>query len=156
MKFFLSTIIIFIFTSLNVLNAKELKIDEIKNLNYKVFFMRHALAPGFGDPENFKLDDCFTQRNLSSDGINQARKISNVFTKYDLKFTKVYSANTPKNTTFNINLVVYSEKKSTVKFNYRSLEFDRISFNEVIDVPVEQNTGLDSRTERFRGNIYIF
>ena len=56
MKFFLSTIIIFIFTSLNVLNAKELKIDEIKNLNSKVFFMRHALAPGFGDPENFNLE----------------------------------------------------------------------------------------------------
>ena len=74
----------------------------------------------------------------------------------NLKFTKVYSADTPKNTTFNINLVVYSEKKSTVKLNYSSLEFDRISFNEVLDVPVEQNTGLDSRTERFRGNINPF
>ena len=74
----------------------------------------------------------------------------------NLKFTKVYSADTPKNTTFNINLVVYSGKKSTVKLNYRSLEFDRISFNEVLDVPVEQNTGLDSRTERFRGNINPF
>mgnify|MGYP005729503673 FL=1 len=90
MKFFLSTIIIFIFASLNVLNAKELKIDEIKNLNSKVFFMRHALAPGFGDPENFKLDDCSTQRNLSNDGIDQARKISNEFTRYDVKFTKFY------------------------------------------------------------------
>ena len=37
-----------------------------------------------------------------------------------------------------------------------SLEFDRISFNEVLDVPVEQNTGLDSRTEKFRGNINPF
>ena len=92
MKFFLSTIIIFIFTILNVLNAKELKIDEIKNLNSKVFFMRHALAPGFGDPENFKLDDCSTQRNLSNVGINQAREISKELTKYDVKFTKVYSS----------------------------------------------------------------
>ena len=73
MKFFLSTIIIFIFTSLNVLNAKELKIDEIKNLNSKVFFMRHALAPGFGDPENFKLNDCSTQRNLDNKGIKQSK-----------------------------------------------------------------------------------
>ncbi len=92
MKFFLSNIIIFIFISFNALNAKVLKIDEIKNLNSKVFFMRHALAPGNGDPENFKLDDCSTQRNLSSDGINQARNISNEFTKYDVKFTKVYSS----------------------------------------------------------------
>ena len=54
--------------------------------------MRHALAPGFGDPENFKLDDCSTQRNLSGDGINQARKISNEFKKYDVKVKKVYSS----------------------------------------------------------------
>ena len=91
MKFFLSTIII-IFTSFNALNAKGLKIDEIKNLNSKVFFMRHALAPGNGDPENFKLDDCSTQRNLSKEGINQASKIAKELKKYDVKFTKVYSS----------------------------------------------------------------
>ena len=92
MKFLVSIIIVFIFTTFHSLNAKGLKIDEIKNLNSKVFFMRHALAPGFGDPENFKLDDCSTQRNLSNDGINQAREISKKFTKYDVKFTKVYSS----------------------------------------------------------------
>ena len=92
MKFFLSNIIIFIFISFNALNAKVLKIDEIKNLNSKVFFMRHALAPGNGDPENFKLDDCSTQRNLSKEGINQASKIAKELKKYDVKFTKVYSS----------------------------------------------------------------
>ena len=92
MKFFLSIIFVFIFANFNSLNAKGLKIDEIKNLNSKVFFMRHALAPGFGDPENFKLDDCSTQRNLSNVGINQAREISKELTKYDVKFTKVYSS----------------------------------------------------------------
>ena len=92
MKFFLSTIIIFMLASFNALKAKELKIDEIKNLNSKVFFMRHALAPGFGDPENFKLDDCSTQRNLSKEGINQASKIAKELKKNDVKFTKVYSS----------------------------------------------------------------
>ena len=29
---------------------------------------RHALAPGFGDPTNFKVDDCATQRNLDRRG----------------------------------------------------------------------------------------
>ena len=67
MKFFIS-ILFFVLTFFNSLNAQELKLDEIKNLNSKVFFMRHALAPGFGDPENFKLDDCSTQRNLNGDG----------------------------------------------------------------------------------------
>ena len=68
--FFILFIIVSVFNSLN---AKELKLNEIKNINSKIFFMRHALAPGFGDPENFKIDDCSTQRNLSQDGINQAR-----------------------------------------------------------------------------------
>ena len=29
----------------------------------KIIFIRHALAPGNGDPENFDLNDCSTQRN---------------------------------------------------------------------------------------------
>ncbi|MEM0923756.1 MAG: histidine phosphatase family protein [Pseudomonadota bacterium] len=34
--------------------------------------MRHALAPGTGDPSDFKLRDCATQRNLSGQGRAQA------------------------------------------------------------------------------------
>ena len=92
MRLFVLLIFIPIVTSFNSLNAKELRLHEINNLNSKVFFMRHALAPGNGDPENFKLNDCSTQRNLSNDGIYQARKISNEFKKYSVKFTKVYSS----------------------------------------------------------------
>ena len=40
-----------------------------------VALMRHALAPGIGDPENFQLEDCSTQRNLSQEGRDQAAKI---------------------------------------------------------------------------------
>lgn len=40
-----------------------------------VALMRHALAPGTGDPENFRLGDCSTQRNLSPEGRNQAVRI---------------------------------------------------------------------------------
>ena len=87
--FFILFIIVSVFNSLN---AKELKLNEIKNINSKIFFMRHALAPGFGDPENFKIDDCSTQRNLSQDGINQARKIGSQFKKYNIKFNRVYSS----------------------------------------------------------------
>ena len=70
-----------------------------------------------------------------------------------LKFHKTYIADTPKNTTYNINIVVYSKSKSKIKFKYVSSSFNEIIFSEVLDVPVEQNTGLDSRTERFKGNI---
>ena len=73
--------------------------------------------------------------------------------KNSIQFYKTYSIDTPKNTTYNINLVVYSKPKSVIKLNYQSDSFDEIMFSEVLDVPVEQNTGLDSRTERFKGNI---
>jgi broad specificity phosphatase PhoE len=35
--------------------------------------LRHALAPGFGDPASFQLRDCSTQRNLSAEGRMQAK-----------------------------------------------------------------------------------
>ena len=40
-----------------------------------VAIMRHALAPGSGDPGSFVLDDCATQRNLNARGRQQARAI---------------------------------------------------------------------------------
>lgn len=39
-----------------------------------VVAFRHALAPGTFDPPNFKLGDCSTQRNLSAEGREQARR----------------------------------------------------------------------------------
>ena len=44
-----------------------------------VAIMRHALAPGTGDPANFNLDDCATQRNLDERGRQQARDIGRAF-----------------------------------------------------------------------------
>ena len=40
-----------------------------------VALMRHASAPGIGDPANFALGDCSTQRNLSDDGRAEARAV---------------------------------------------------------------------------------
>ncbi len=40
-----------------------------------VVAFRHALAPGTFDPPKFKLGDCSTQRNLSDEGRDQARRI---------------------------------------------------------------------------------
>ena len=73
--------------------------------------------------------------------------------KNNLKFYKNYSIDSPKNTIYNINLVVKCELNSVIKVDYKSDSFNEIIFSEVLDVPVEQNTGLDSRTERFKGDI---
>lgn len=40
-----------------------------------VAIMRHAIAPGGGDPAGFRLGDCSTQRNLDETGREQARRI---------------------------------------------------------------------------------
>jgi hypothetical protein len=73
--------------------------------------------------------------------------------KNNLKFYKNYFIDSPRNTTYNINLVVKCELNSVIKVDYKSDSFNKIIFSEVLDVPVEQNTGLDSRTERFKGNV---
>jgi phosphohistidine phosphatase SixA len=43
-----------------------------------VLLMRHAIAPGRGDPANFTLGDCSTQRNLDERGRTQARMIGDM------------------------------------------------------------------------------
>jgi phosphohistidine phosphatase SixA len=53
-------------------SASELS-DSLKNSDY-VLLMRHALAPGIGDPAGYKLQDCKSQRNLDATGRAQAQK----------------------------------------------------------------------------------
>ena len=40
-----------------------------------ILLIRHANAPGLGDPAGFKLYDCSSQRNLDDAGRAQARRI---------------------------------------------------------------------------------
>ncbi len=44
-----------------------------------VAIMRHAIAPGTGDPSGFDIGDCSTQRNLDDRGRKQARKVGQAF-----------------------------------------------------------------------------
>ncbi|MEM1253993.1 MAG: histidine phosphatase family protein [Cyanobacteria bacterium P01_H01_bin.21] len=55
-------------------------------------FMRHAIAPGTGDPANFQLDDCSTQRNLSEEGRAQARRTGDAFREKDIAIQQVLSS----------------------------------------------------------------
>ena len=57
-----------------------------------VLFMRHALAPGFGDPDHFSIKDCNTQRNLDETGRAQARAIGEKLAAADIKFSAIYSS----------------------------------------------------------------
>ena len=57
-----------------------------------VALIRHALAPGTGDPAAFKLDDCSTQRNLSDAGRAQAARIGARFRKEGMETARVLSS----------------------------------------------------------------
>lgn len=57
-----------------------------------VVLLRHALAPGTGDPAGFKLQDCSTQRNLSATGREQARQIGTLFRANGIKNIDVFSS----------------------------------------------------------------
>ena len=58
----------------------------------KLIFIRHAYAPGSGDPDNFNLNDCSTQRNLSKEGQRQAEYIGEFFRNNKVKIDKILSS----------------------------------------------------------------
>ena len=75
--------------SSSLANQKEL---ELLNQGGKIIFIRHAYAPGGGDPSNFSLDDCQTQRNLNQQGIEQSILLGKIFQHNNISFDKVYSS----------------------------------------------------------------
>lgn len=57
-----------------------------------VAIMRHALAPGGGDPANFDIADCTTQRNLDDRGRDQARAIGAALRDRGFTFDRVLTS----------------------------------------------------------------
>jgi len=86
--------LIIIFISL----PSTIKADSNKNLinelkeGGKLIFIRHAIAPGGGDPENFDINECHTQRNLDKNGKIQAKEIGNYLSSNKILIDKVISS----------------------------------------------------------------
>lgn len=57
-----------------------------------VALLRHAIAPGTGDPPEFAIGDCATQRNLSDAGRAQAQRIARRFRDNGIRQAVVYSS----------------------------------------------------------------
>jgi phosphohistidine phosphatase SixA len=75
--------------------ARDLRVwDQLKGSNPTgyVLLIRHALAPGVGDPANFQVNDCTTQRNLSDEGRQDAKEIGQWLTKQKVKIFRVESS----------------------------------------------------------------
>ena len=80
-----------IFLSFSNLYSNENLIEKLKD-GEKIILIRHALAPGSGDPTNFDLRDCSTQRNLNTEGIEQSKKIGSFFNKNNIPIDQVLSS----------------------------------------------------------------
>ena len=128
--------ILFTFFSISEILAKDnyITLDYFKkNSVNKVIFLRHALAPGNGDPVNFKVNDCSTQRNLDEVGIAQSKMIGHALNALEIKFSKIYSSYwcRCKDTAFNMKvgdfkthegLNSFYEKHSDRKYTLQKLD----------------------------------
>ncbi len=69
-------ITILLLISFNV-SFKVISANDLQNIlrdNGKIIFIRHAYAPGGGDPDGFDIANCASQRNLNSEGIAQSKR----------------------------------------------------------------------------------
>ena len=90
------------------LYSDENLIEELKK-GEKIIFIRHAIAPGTGDPNNFELNDCDTQRNLDNNGIEQSKKIGLFFLRNNIPIDLVLSSE-------------WCRCKDTAKFAFKNFE----------------------------------
>ena len=92
MKFIKFLLILFISINSSIkADSNQNLINELKN-GGKLIFIRHAYAPGGGDPNNFDINDCNTHRNLSNSGREQAKNIGNFFKNNNIKIKNIYSS----------------------------------------------------------------
>ena len=85
-------IVLIILFFLNAAYARS-ELETIrKGISANVIFLRHALAPGFGDPDNFIKQDCSTQRNLNNKGRLQARLIGHYLRASKISFSEILTS----------------------------------------------------------------
>ena len=115
MKTFKLFLLIIISLTISNQVLSEDKILESLKEGGKIIFIRHAYVPGGGDPQNFNINDCSTQRNLSDEGINQSKLIGEFFKTNKIKIDKVLSSE-------------WCRCKDTAKFAFNDFEtFDALN-----------------------------
>jgi phosphohistidine phosphatase SixA len=89
---FLLSIACFIMPAAGQLHADELVIWNALQSGNHFALLRHAIAPGVGDPPHFTLGKCSTQRSLSDEGRNQAVRIGERFRANGIARARVFSS----------------------------------------------------------------
>ncbi len=109
----------------------------------KIVFIRHAYAPGRGDPDHFIIEDCTTQRNLNQQGIDQSISMGKDFFKYNVPIQQVYSSQwcRCKDTAFYAfgDYLELSSLNSTFQGKYR--ENHQRQMNELQELIADWNDG---------------
>ena len=82
MRLINTILIIFLILTNGIKADSETQVLEYLKKGNNLIFIRHAYAPGNGDPDNFDIYDCSTQRNLSELGREQSKKIGSFFEIY--------------------------------------------------------------------------
>jgi phosphohistidine phosphatase SixA len=73
-------------------SSQSALIDALKSGGH-ILLLRHAqTVPGTGDPPNFKLGDCSTQRNLSDEGRAQAKRIAESLAAQGVRFSRTFTS----------------------------------------------------------------
>lgn len=80
------------FASADIAQADESEAWEAFREGRAVLMLRHALAPGTGDPANFDVNDCSTQRNLNDTGREQARAWKPFLAEHGIDEARVFSS----------------------------------------------------------------
>jgi phosphohistidine phosphatase SixA len=83
-------IIAFVFVVLSFIAQPSQAVEALKQGNIILF--RHANAPGVGDPPNFQVNDCSTQRNLDEVGRTQAKRIGEYLQSNGVKVNRVFTS----------------------------------------------------------------
>ncbi|WP_455207198.1 histidine phosphatase family protein [Kaarinaea lacus] len=73
-------------------NEREAALWDALRSGEHIALIRHAHAPGTGDPPEFSIVDCSTQRNLSDEGRQQAQRIGDRFRENGIQSASVFSS----------------------------------------------------------------
>ena len=85
-------ITIVLLLNVSLAQAESVLAKVIAETGANVMFMRHALAPGYGDPSHFDVNDCDTQRNLDATGRAQAKALGKVLRQHQINFDEIKSS----------------------------------------------------------------
>lgn len=85
-------IALLMFAGVQTMTLAQTELASAMQDGQHVLIMRHADAPGYGDPQGYQLNQCSTQRNLGERGRKQAQAIGEWLAKQGVTKAQVYSS----------------------------------------------------------------